>query len=55
MRIGRNGDLRLKAKDASLHGNLTVLGWIRCGPAGTGQHQSASRGRKVAGQRSRLR
>lgn len=29
MRIGRNGDLRLKAKDASLHGNLTVLGWIR--------------------------
>ncbi|HEX5018301.1 MAG TPA: hypothetical protein VFX15_12040, partial [Actinomycetes bacterium] len=29
LRIGKRGDLKLKAKDASLRGNLTVLGWIR--------------------------
>jgi hypothetical protein len=29
VRIGKRGDLRLKAKDGTLKGNLTVVGWIR--------------------------
>lgn len=29
VRLGVGGDLRLKARDATLRGNLTVVGWIR--------------------------
>jgi hypothetical protein len=29
VRIGKRGDLRLKANDGTLKGNLTVVGWIR--------------------------
>ena len=29
IRIGSDGDLRLSAKKGTIHGNLTVLGWIR--------------------------
>ncbi|MFL6288154.1 MAG: N-acetylmuramoyl-L-alanine amidase [Actinomycetes bacterium] len=29
IRIGRDGDLRLSAKKGTVHGNLTVLGWVR--------------------------
>jgi hypothetical protein len=29
LRIGRDGDVRLSARQGTIHGNLTVLGWIR--------------------------
>ena len=29
VRLGVAGDLRLKARDATLRGNVTVVGWIR--------------------------
>ena len=29
LRLGKGGDVRLRAREASLRANLTVVGWIR--------------------------